>query len=182
MPQSQAQPSLPLATMVTLQEAHAYFDSDRDGRINVAELPLVLRAAGFALTQEDVDLLKKVMEVRHGGLLTLPGLVSFTISSVCPRVPLLSEEEALGEVRGVRRWCLGGDAPASPGAWGSVAAETHGVLRARLTRSGDRLSAAEFVDFLRLEAPPRFRPAMQPAGGRELLGLLGGGSPARSRR
>jgi Ca2+-binding EF-hand superfamily protein len=156
-------PFLTAALQTELSEAFAFFDGDRDGRLNVAELLQVLRACGFALSDAEGRGLAQGVEVRYGGLLSLPQLISVAQGSVCPRVPQLSAAEAVKELRGVRGWCTPTVAEGS-----GFTAEAHAVMRTVLTQSGDRLTPAEFVQLLRLEAPPRFRAL---AASQELLTL-----------
>jgi len=167
-------PYLTSSLRVEVEEAFFFFDGDRDGRITVAELQQVLRACGFALTDAEFLGLAQGIEVRYGGLLNRKQLLSVVEDTVCPRAPQLSAGEAAAELRAVRGWC-------APFAVGSgAAAEAHARMRNVLTRSGDSLTTTEFVNFLRLEAPPRFRAL---ADGEELrpLRALGGVSAAALR-
>lgn len=152
-------PFLTASLQLELEEAFAFFDGDRDGRINVSELLRVLRACGFALSEAEGAGLAQGCDVRYGGLLSLQQLLAVVQNSVCPRVPQLSEGEAARELRAVRGWC-------APGA--ASVAEAHARMRTVLTGSGERLTPAEFVQLLRLEAPPRFRAL---AASQELLAL-----------
>ena len=152
-------PFITASLQLELEEAFAFFDGDRDGRVNVLELLRVLRACGFALSEAEGAGLAQGCDVRYGGLLSFQQLLAVVQNSVCPRVPQLSEGEAARELRAVRGWC-------APGA--ASVAEAHARMRAVLTGSGERLSPAEFVQLLRLEAPPRFRAL---AASQELLAL-----------
>jgi hypothetical protein len=146
-----------------LEEAFAFFDGDRDGRVNVAEMLQALGACGYALTADEARGLQQGVQLRYGGLLSVQQFIAVVQGSVSPRVPQLSEEEAVKELRGVRGWCAAPDAVGS-----GASAEAHAVMRTVLTGSGDRLTPAEFVQFLRLQAPPRFRAL---AASQELLSL-----------
>ncbi len=79
-PPRAAQPPAPLPA--ALQEAFAYFDADRDGRITFAELPTVLRSVGYLLTQAEARALTRRLLPTHLGFLTPADL-----QAVCATLP-----------------------------------------------------------------------------------------------
>lgn len=63
------------SSVLEFQEAFAYFDSDRDGRINSAELTEVLRALGHVMTHNELAFVIKQTEKVYGGFLSFPNFV-----------------------------------------------------------------------------------------------------------
>jgi Ca2+-binding EF-hand superfamily protein len=58
---------LGMADLYEYQEAFAYFDRDRDGRINGEEFGRVLRAVGHAPTEAELAAMRKAIDKAYGG-------------------------------------------------------------------------------------------------------------------
>jgi Ca2+-binding EF-hand superfamily protein len=56
-----------MADLYEYQEAFAYFDRDRDGRINGEEFGRVLRAVGHAPTEAELAAMRKAIDKAYGG-------------------------------------------------------------------------------------------------------------------
>jgi Ca2+-binding EF-hand superfamily protein len=54
-------------TVQEYQEAFAYFDGDRDGKINKEEFGRLLRAVGHAPTEAELAALRKAVDRIYGG-------------------------------------------------------------------------------------------------------------------
>lgn len=69
-------PPLPRFLRVSLLEAFALFDADRDGRLTFAELGTALRAVGFLLSNADLRALTRRLLPTHFGFLTAADLLA----------------------------------------------------------------------------------------------------------
>lgn len=126
-------------------EAFAFFDGDRDGRINKDEFEQVLRALGHAPTEAEMNALKRSVERIYGGTLTFPQFVKVVSSIVEAKIRppgsyASSVEAALHEFNSMCRDRSGGEI--------SVA-----DMKLILTRHGDALDEAAFLQLLRTVSP-----------------------------
>jgi hypothetical protein len=147
-----AAPAPRAAPAAALPELFAQADVDRDGRLNVRQVHDVLsRGLGLLLTERERRELGYVLDRRYYGLVTLAefGDVARDAAARFPSVDAACRE-AKAALRAHGALPVVGGARGATAASGAAAGVTDvPTLTRLLTRTGDRLSAAELTGALR---------------------------------
>ncbi len=121
------------ALIALLLESFAFHDADRDGRVTFAELPALLRAAGFELSQAELHALTLRLTPRFLGALSRADVLD--VAAALPARALCTEP--LGDTLARLRGELAALGPSGA---------------AILCGTGERLSAREFAAFSSVQA------------------------------
>ncbi|KAA0170736.1 hypothetical protein FNF28_01278 [Cafeteria roenbergensis] len=126
-------------------EVFAFFDEDRDGRLDVEQFIGAVRSLGHAPTESDVAMFSRTVEKRYDGFLSLQEFVNVMTGVVIPR--LCKAKDAATEINHAFKVFLddmrGGDE-------GFVSASDLELLA---KTQGDALDATSFEWLLRVAKP-----------------------------
>jgi Ca2+-binding EF-hand superfamily protein len=135
------------ASVFEYMEAFAFFDGDRDGKINKEEFGKVLRALGHAPSEAELAALQRSVDRIYGGFLTFPNFVKVVSSIVEAKIrPIGSYAPGVeAALNSFNEMCRGSSD-------GKLRLDD---LHMMLTRHGDALDEASFRELVRLVSPSK---------------------------